>query len=231
LSQEELFLNPVRQALRERHAQFAVEQGLAVRYAPGVIPFAAVAENNGAAMRDLSALLASQEAIYIMSNGEPLAEAPGMVCEGSLHGLQMVAPRGTLPSVSEKVTVSRLSFEDVPAMLGLIAVAFPGFFFRRTKELGEYYGVWVEGQLVAMAGQRMAFDRYCEISAVCTHPEHTGKGYAAALMTRLMHDHEAEGRQSFLHVAASNERARGIYRRLGFEPYREVEFQRMRRVE
>lgn len=38
------------------------------------------------------------------------------------------------------------------------------------------------GQLIAMAAERMQFDRYVEIIAVCVYPAHRGRGLAGQLM-------------------------------------------------
>ena len=67
-----------------------------------------------------------------------------------------------------------------------------------------------------MAGERLAVPGLSEISAVCTHPAHTGKGYARLLMNRLLKDHASAGLKSFLHVSKTNTRAAAIYNRMGF---------------
>src|SRR5260370_438930 len=105
--------------------------------------------------------------------------------------------------------------EDEPDMVALTDLAFPGFFRARTYEMGTYYGIRINNELVAMAGERLAVPGFREISAVVTHPEHAGKGYATLLMNRLLHDHAAVGLQSFLHVKEQNPRAIAIYRRIG----------------
>ncbi len=67
-----------------------------------------------------------------------------------------------------------------------------------------------------MAGERMRFDRFVEISAVCVDPVHRGKGYAALLVTRLARDIQAQGSTPFLHVFATNLGAIALYEKLGF---------------
>jgi predicted GNAT family acetyltransferase len=82
--------------------------------------------------------------------------------------------------------------------------------------MGTYYGIRINNELVAMAGERLAVPGFREISAVVTHPEQVGKGYATLLMNRLLNDHAAVGLKSFLHVKEQNSRAIAIYRRMGF---------------
>ena len=65
-----------------------------------------------------------------------------------------------------------------------------------------------------MAGERLKVPGYTEVSAVCTHPDHTGKGYAA-LMMEIMRRIRDRGETPFLHVRADNARAIEIYKRLG----------------
>jgi predicted GNAT family acetyltransferase len=142
----------------------------------------------------------------------------------------VLAARADAPP-AHSINISRLSCENAAEMVELTTLAFPGYFRTRTCEMGSYYGVRVGGQLVSMAGERFAFDRYVEISGVCTHPEHTGRGYAAALITRLLEDHRRDGWLSCLHLSAANQRAKDIYERLGFEVSREVRFHRVLRNE
>ena len=106
---------------------------------------------------------------------------------------------------------------------------FPGFFRPRTFILGSYFGMYVAGQLVAMAGERIALPGYREISAVCTHPEHTGQGFASTLIRHLLHNHFLAGLHSFLHVASANLRAITLYERLGFSRSHSILIHQVRR--
>lgn len=114
-------------------------------------------------------------------------------------------------------------------MVQLTGIAFPGFFRPRTCEMGAYYGIRIDGQLIAMAGERMAIPQYREISGVCTHPSYTGKGYASGLIVKLMKQHAETGIRSFLHVKAESTRAIALYTRLGFTVRREIGFHRLLR--
>jgi predicted GNAT family acetyltransferase len=87
-----------------------------------------------------------------------------------------------------------------------------------------------DGELVAMAGERIAIPGMREISAVCTHPDHTGNGFATALIKQLLRFHAEHGLQSFLHVAEQNKRAINLYEHLGFVTTAAVHFREMRRL-
>ena len=101
-------------------------------------------------------------------------------------------------------------------MMELTALTKPGPFNRRTHELGTYLGIRREGKLVAMAGERLKIPGHTEVSAVCTHPEHTGHGYARILMMEIMRRICSRGETPFLHVREDNVRAIELYQRLGF---------------
>src|SRR5229473_5140751 len=118
---------------------------------------------------------------------------------------------------------------DSLEMIELTALTKPGPFGKRTHELGTYVGIRREGKLVAMAGERMKVPGFTEVSAVCTHPEHTGHGYARILMAEVMRRIRSRGVTPFLHVREDNVRAIELYRRLGFTQLRRLHFAVLRR--
>jgi len=67
-----------------------------------------------------------------------------------------------------------------------------------------------------MAGERFYLSGYREISAVCTAPEHQGKGYARLLTSRLVNKSRQRGDIPFLHVASKNVAAYHLYQSLSF---------------
>jgi predicted GNAT family acetyltransferase len=121
--------------------------------------------------------------------------------------------RGIVPATGEHVT---LTLADVSEVEQLVALTKPGPFARRTIVLGSYIGIRDSGQLVAMAGERMRFDGFTEISAVCTHPDHRGRGHAFRLVSALMRGILARGDTPFLHIYSDNTSAAALYRKLGF---------------
>jgi len=226
-----MFPNPFWQALTTEHAALALGTGPARRYPSDVIPFCGVASSDRLSMQALRDLLIPGESI--LATGEQLADAYGLKQVGMLPGLQMLLPDAAVPALESAPSPSDqivgLTGEDAAAMVALTDVAFPGFFRPRTCILGSYWGVRIDGELVAMAGERVAVPGYREISAVCTHPAHTGKGYAAALLQHIARDHSKRRLRSFLHVTANNDRAIALYQRLGFTTTTSILFHRLRR--
>lgn len=189
------------------------------RYELDTAPFAALAKPNSDCLESLATLMESGEFVYLF---EPdLEPSPKFKSDLKGRGLQMVATR-SLEKPAPDFKYVELSEKDVPEMLELIAVAFPGYFRERTIRMGHYFGVRVDSKLAAMAGERMAPQGYREVSSVCTHPEYTGRGYGENLMRLVCQGIQNEGRRPILHVGAKNARAIGIYERLGFVVARDV---------
>lgn len=223
---ENLFSNPVWHALETRHRHFAISAGQARRYPADVAPFMAVAEPTRGALKAVHSLLAPGEQVWIADAKFPAW--PELVWETSLECLQMVLPADvTVPEEANGIV--KLSCEDAPAMVELTDLAFPGFFRVKTCEMGSYYGVRADGDLVSMSGERMMLLDYPEVSGVCTHPAHRGKGYAAALMWQVIHDHRRDGLISWLHVSAGNAHAIELYLRMGFVEARRQVYHRISR--
>jgi ribosomal protein S18 acetylase RimI-like enzyme len=140
-----------------------------------------------------------------------------------IPGFQMVYTGSPLPVIQNEGFVT-LTDEHIPQMLELTELTNPGPFSTRTIELGHFEGIFKAGQLVAMTGQRLKPYDYVEVSAVCTHPDHTGKGYARQLVLRQMQHIKAAAAIPFLHVKSDNSRAIKLYESLGFEIRKEVSF-------
>ena len=81
-----------------------------------------------------------------------------------------------------------LTIADTAEMVALAELTKPGPFGKRTRELGHYVGIRESNRLVAMAGEKMHLQGYTEVSAVCTHPEFQGRGYAGRLMSILVRE-------------------------------------------
>jgi GNAT superfamily N-acetyltransferase len=213
-------------ALETTHSHFRIGTNLAVRYPGEISPFAAVSENTPTAFEQLATLLTPNDPtdrVHIIEENpgpEPRFKSllpPSLHLGPALETHQMFASTPPDPSPLDHPPIHELNSANAEEMIALIAIAFPGFYKSETYKMGAYFGIRNDtGELVAMAGERLCIPGCHEISGVCTHPAHTGKGYARALMLHLTQRHSSLGLKSFLHVGAKNTHALGVYQRLGF---------------
>jgi ribosomal protein S18 acetylase RimI-like enzyme len=210
--------NTIWQALTTRQIQFAQSFKGARRFVPEVGPLAAFLQPDDEGYEALAGLVKPSGTIAVFLDA-PYEPRPAWSVVAGAPLLQMVWQNGSLsdhvPELSSRIV--ELGIADSAEMVALAAMTKPGPFGPRTHELGNFFGIRQEGKLVAMAGERMKVPGHTEVSAVCTHPEHTGHGYAAVLMTRVMQGIVERGEVPFLHVRGDNTRAIEIYKRLGFQ--------------
>src|SRR5580658_2684027 len=133
--------NPFYSALTTADAPFAVVHGLARRFRPDIIPFAAVPRPSAEAFFDLVPLLTPGEEVYLTADaGETIDPANGLELVSTLPGLQMRF-NAAQPHEEDDPKVVMLASEDTEQMLDLKARAFPGFFGPRAAELGSFFGI------------------------------------------------------------------------------------------
>ncbi|GAA4477648.1 GNAT family N-acetyltransferase [Gluconacetobacter asukensis] len=209
---------PVWQALTGRQHNFAVTRGHAVRFDPAYGPFAAAIDASGAALHDL-AMLAAEDEIWLLEKNPP-RHISGLVRLKQAGCVQMVAH--TVTATPLRFDIVELGADDAPEMLALATLTQPGPFRAHTHALGHFIGIRDQGRLVAMAGERTQPDAYVEVSGVCTHPDHRGRGYAGFLMREVAARILARGNIPFLHCYATNTGAIALYRSLGFTPFQTV---------
>lgn len=213
------FDNPVRAALSGAHARFALSSGRVLRYAPDVAPFLALPlDASQDDWPDVVELVGPGGIAAFMDAGVPIVEPLRLIQTFEL--VQMIGERAQGAADDEAVT---LGPDDVPEMIELVTLTEPGPFLQRTIELGRYIGIRRGGELVAMAGERMRFDGWTEISAVCTTPASRGEGLATRLVSALAAGIHDRSEQVFLHVLTSNTTAIRLYEELGFVTGRRAE--------
>jgi ribosomal protein S18 acetylase RimI-like enzyme len=208
--------NVIWQALTTRQIEFAESFDQARRFQKEVTSLCAFLEPTERGYESLAALTDTGGTAAVLLEAPHLPRS-GWSLVGGAPLLEMACSDGIAPPASDSQhSFATLGRADVPEMVELAALTKPGPFGTRTLELGTYLGIRREGKLVAMAGERLKVPGYTEVSAVCTHPEHTGKGYARILMTEIMRRIHHRGETAFLHVRQDNLRAIALYERLGF---------------
>jgi GNAT superfamily N-acetyltransferase len=200
------------------HAQFAAGTGGARRYAAGFSPIVAFERVEAPDFAALTPLCGTDEHFYCDGwAGPPPA---GWRIEAETTMFKMVFD-GDMPARDTLPDAVPLGPEHATQALDLARLTRPGPFGPRTIELGDYFGCFDDGRLIAMAGERMHAARLHEISGVCTHPDFQGRGLAQRLMLKLVRRQLQRDETPFLHVMRDNEVARKLYARMGFRDYRE----------
>lgn len=211
--------NIVWNALAGPQRVFAKGTETARRYARGFSPIVGFVDAANPDFASLAPFVDRGEHFYCDGWSGPAPE--GWTVESESTMFKMVFD-GAPPSADPAPDAVRLDVSHAAAALALAALTRPGPFGPRTIELGEYFGYFDDGNLIAMAGERMRAGKLREISGVCVHPGFQRRGLARRLMTKLMLRERARGETPFLHAMRANESARVLYRSLGFRDYRET---------
>ncbi len=207
---------PAFSSLSSRHAAFAVGSDGALRFEDDVSPLAGTADDTPASLSALAAILPADRRV-VVPQVNPIAASPGIRIVHATTAAQMVyRGTGSAPQAAG-VEIARLGEADRPDMLALADLTNPGPYLARTPALGDFYGVRLDGRLVAMAGERLKQPGFTEVSGVCTHPDFRGRGLAGALCRAVVEGVLARGETPYLHAYSTNEGALRLYRTLGFE--------------
>jgi ribosomal protein S18 acetylase RimI-like enzyme len=213
--------NPIWNALSTRQSYLNDGDEVVKVCAMDVSPFVAVAHFTDDEVTEMvrrlpsgceSAFVVRKEVSFPSDDVELLLSIP-------IHQMTLtndLQPCRLREDLRDQVTIRPLTVDDVPAMLQLTEATKPGPFRERTIEFGAFTGVFVDGTLVAMAGHRMKVPGYSEVSAICTSPDHLGKGFASVLTTMVCEEILRDHCVPFLHVRTGNLRARAVYEKLGF---------------
>ena len=206
--------HPIWTALTTTQQALAEGDARARRYPTEVTPFADMPDLSAENFAALGALMSPTDIAVLFTPEAVKAPAEFKVVLADT-GEQMIGTPIETPA--NGVDIVTLGVDDVPAMIELTALTKPGPFNARTHELGTFLGIRVDGQLVAMAGERMKPAQYTEMTAVCVHPSHRGRGYGQMLLSAVSRQIVSRGEIPFLHVFTSNHSAIALYRRQGME--------------
>lgn len=221
--------NPIWNALGSGNSRLAFGTATVKYFSPEIAPFAGLEAPGQDALKILYDLVPPESTKVLITAVDMSIPEPWQIVNKTVI-LQLTGEH--LISNEKKITgcVRPLQESDVPAMLALTALTRPGPFAQRTIEFGGYRGIFCSEKLAAMAGRRFHAGNYVEISAVCTHPDYTGRGYAATLILDIARSIVEEGLTPFLHVRDDNHRAIALYEKLGFRTRAAVNVNVIRKV-
>jgi ribosomal protein S18 acetylase RimI-like enzyme len=206
--------NPIWSSLTTRQAYLAEGDDLARRYPVDVTALAAVKQHTPEAFESL-ARVSKADAIALFCY-DPVTIPAGWKTIHTSNLAQMVCVEPRLSPVPGSI-IDELGDADSAEMVTLTKLTNPGPFGSRTHELGLYLGIHQQGRLAAMAGERQKLPGYTEVSAVCTHPDFQGRGYAQILISAVMSKILERGETPMLHVREDNVGAIRVYEKLGFK--------------
>lgn len=219
---EHLLDNPIWNALISGNSNLAHGNSQVKCYAENVAPFVGFEDYSTANFNILYKLVTNQRVLAVVS-AEEITIPNNWKVLNNMKILQLVLddPIPQEPVNQELVT---LTDQHIPAMLALTKMTNPGPFSERTIDFGNYNGIFNNGELAAMAGYRTQPSPYIEISAVCTHPDHLGKGYAGTLINYHIRQIVAASGIPYLHSRIDNANAIRLYQKLGFSIRKEMTF-------
>ena len=212
--------NPVWSSLNETHNTFSIEYEGIKFYAPEYCPFGGFIklENSSDGIDNYSA---KNNNFYVV--GEKPLFSNALTLNKNLVCNQMILDKPINISINEQIVELKTQHQKTE-LFHLVNMIQPGYFNNKTSDLGNYFGIYKDKKLIAVTGERMKMNEFTEISAVITHPKHTGKGYAKQLIKQTTNQIFKENKIPYLHVAESNIGAIKLYEKLGFTTRRKISF-------
>ena len=206
---------PIYNALISADQRFAKGEENVKYYLESMAAFAGL-KNNSTGDFELLYQSSPDDCLFVIFSISPLQIPKNWQLITSFDMYQLVYKGHGVPVVKNPI-IKELTAKNIEEMKRLVDLTKPGPFLSRTIDFGNYIGIFKNNQLVAMAGHRFNVKPYREISAVCTHPDHLGNGYASQLLQEQISRILKRGEIPFLHVRYDNESAIQLYQKLGFE--------------
>ncbi len=212
--------NPAWNSLNEIHKDFCIAYKAIKFYKPEYCPFGG-SINKDIATKGINEYSNLIDSFFVIGK-KPLLDN-NITLRRNLICNQMLLETQIKMELQEEII--KLENENQRQdLFDLVSLVQPGYFKNKTADLGKYFGIYKDNQLVAVSGQRMKMNEFTEISAIVTHPKHTGNGYAKQLIKYTSDQVFQENKIPYLHVLESNIHAIKLYDKLGFTTRRKISF-------
>jgi hypothetical protein len=184
--------NMIWNALITGNNDIAIINGEVGCYLPDIAPFAGMKDFNNANLKKLYEFIPINRSVAISSLNKMDHDESRWKLLQPIDVTQMVYEHSVKTFTTKNSSlIVPLSEEHVPQMIELTALTRPGPFLQQTIRFKNYFGIFIEDRLAAMAGQRMHPRPYMEVSAVCTHPDF--RGARLAVRNELGGGHAIDG--------------------------------------
>lgn len=210
---EKFLQNPVWYSLEQSHKKWQMDFDGVKFYDPEICPFGAFQEGTSTtnAVNEYAKLT---DKFFLVTGDEPTWDEQYIQLIQKKNGVQMVLNELVDKEITEEIILLTPDYMD--EIYELIWKVMPGYYRKRSYEMGSYWGIKKEGRLVSIAGQRMQTDAFIEISGVVTDPAFTKRGYAGQLVVHNARQIIKSGKHPILHTTQHNPAIK-LYERLGFE--------------
>ncbi|WP_142785390.1 GNAT family N-acetyltransferase [Changchengzhania lutea] len=213
--------NPVWYALGETHKKFSISYHGVKFYDPQICTFGAF-EDAGNTVEALNEYSQRVDRFFLVSQNKiPKYDTNFVVLDQKIEGVQMVLD--TLETCKIIETIVPLTHEHIDEIYDLVWLVMPGYYQKRTFEMGDYFGVFKNGKLVSISGQRMQTNSFIEVSAVVTHPDYTRLGLAKQLVVHTTNEILKTGKKAILHTTKGNAAIK-LYQNLGYKITRDMDW-------
>lgn len=211
--------NPVWYSLCETHQKHVIEFDEVKFYDPKICPFGAFT-NTTKTIHVLNEYSKLTDSFFLVSENEtPAYDSSKIILDKKIEGVQMALQNLEEVEITEEIIP--LTEDYVVEIYNLIWLVMPGYYKKRTFDMGKYFGIFKNNKLVSIAGQRMQTDDFIEVSGVVTHPDFTKRGFAKQLTQHVTKDIIADGKHPILHTTKGNP-AIQLYEKLGYQLTRDM---------
>lgn len=211
--------NPVWHSLTETHKKYLIECNGVKFYDPNICPFGAFfdASKTADALNEYAKL--TKEFFLVNEDATPTFDATKIHLEQKIECCQMVLEELIPCEITEDIIpLTEVHINDIYDLVWLVM---PGYYKKRTFDMGKYFGIFKDDKLVALSGQRMQTDDFIEVSAVVTHPDYTRRGLAKQLVAHTTTSILNDKKHPILHTTKGNPAIK-LYEKLGYKITRDM---------